>query len=55
MVMAALMANGVSEITNIKLIDRGYDDIEGKLTSLGADIVRTELTQTMPSKPLTSH
>lgn len=40
MVIAALMADGVSEITNVKLIDRGYDDIEGKLTALGADIVR---------------
>ncbi len=53
MVMAALMADGVSEITNIGLIDRGYDDIEGKLTSLGAQISRAEL-QPIPN-PLKSH
>ena len=40
MVMAALMAEGKSEITNLKYIDRGYEDLEAKLTSLGADIKR---------------
>ena len=40
MVMAALMADGKSEITNLKYIDRGYEDLEEKLTSLGADIKR---------------
>ncbi|MBE6557402.1 MAG: UDP-N-acetylglucosamine 1-carboxyvinyltransferase [Ruminococcaceae bacterium] len=42
MVMVALMANGTSEIRNVHLIDRGYDNIEGKLTALGADIVRCD-------------
>lgn len=40
MVMAALMADGQSEITNLKYIDRGYEDLEEKLTNLGADIKR---------------
>lgn len=40
MVMAALMADGKSEITNLKYIDRGYENLEEKLTSLGADIKR---------------
>ena len=40
MVMAALMAEGKSEITNLKYIDRGYENLEEKLTSLGADIKR---------------
>jgi len=40
MVMAALMANGQTEITNLKYIDRGYEDLEEKLTNLGADIKR---------------
>lgn len=40
MVMAALMANGTSEITNLQYIDRGYEELEEKLTSLGADIKR---------------
>ncbi len=40
MVMAALMAEGKSEITNLKYIDRGYENLEEKLTNLGADIKR---------------
>ena len=35
---AALTCKGTSEITDIHLIERGYDDIVGKLKSLGADI-----------------
>ena len=42
MVMAALMAEGTSEIRNIHLIDRGYDNIAGKLAALGADIIRCD-------------
>ncbi len=37
-VIAALTAKGESEVTQINLIERGYDDIVGKLKSLGADI-----------------
>ncbi len=52
MVMAALMTEGVSEITNIKLIDRGYEDLEGKLTALGADIMRVDIMpQPVATKP----
>ncbi|MBQ6906798.1 MAG: UDP-N-acetylglucosamine 1-carboxyvinyltransferase [Clostridia bacterium] len=40
MVIAALAANGVSEIYNLKYIDRGYENFEYKLQSLGAQIVR---------------
>ncbi|MBQ6789811.1 MAG: UDP-N-acetylglucosamine 1-carboxyvinyltransferase [Clostridia bacterium] len=36
--IAALTCSGTSEITDIHLIERGYDDIVGKLKSLGADI-----------------
>ena len=42
MVMAGLMANGTTEVTELQYIDRGYEDLEGKLTSLGADIKRIE-------------
>ena len=42
MVMAGLMANGTTEVTELQYIDRGYEDLEGKLTSLGADIRRIE-------------
>ncbi|MBQ9781302.1 MAG: UDP-N-acetylglucosamine 1-carboxyvinyltransferase [Clostridia bacterium] len=42
MVMAALMAEGTSEIRNVHLIDRGYDVIERKFSALGADIRRCD-------------
>lgn len=38
MVIAGLIACGTTEIYDIHLIERGYDDIVGKLRSLGADI-----------------
>ncbi|MCC8097843.1 MAG: UDP-N-acetylglucosamine 1-carboxyvinyltransferase [Eubacterium sp.] len=40
MVIAALGANGISTIGNIRFIDRGYANIEEKLRNLGADINR---------------
>jgi UDP-N-acetylglucosamine 1-carboxyvinyltransferase len=42
MVVAALAANGTSEILNVQYIERGYEDIIGKLRSLGADIESVE-------------
>jgi UDP-N-acetylglucosamine 1-carboxyvinyltransferase len=42
LLIAALSAHGVSEISNIDQIDRGYSDIEGRLTRLGAQILRVE-------------
>lgn len=38
--LAALTAEGTSRIKNIHHIDRGYDDFEGLLNSIGADIKR---------------
>lgn len=38
LVMAALAADGYSEITDIKYIKRGYEDFDGKLRGLGAII-----------------
>lgn len=40
MVLAALNAEGKSEVTNIEYIDRGYERFDEKLKSLGADIER---------------
>jgi UDP-N-acetylglucosamine 1-carboxyvinyltransferase len=40
LLIAAMSANGVSEISNIDQIDRGYQDIEVRLNALGADIQR---------------
>ena len=42
LVVAALMADGYSEIENISHIDRGYENFEGKLRKLGAVIERVE-------------
>lgn len=39
-VMAALIASGKSTINNIHLIDRGYEDLEGRLSAIGANIKR---------------
>lgn len=40
MIIAGLMANGVTEITEIDHIDRGYENVVAKLSALGADIRR---------------
>lgn len=40
LVIAGLMAHGVTEIYNLKYIDRGYENFEDKLRSLGAQITR---------------
>jgi UDP-N-acetylglucosamine 1-carboxyvinyltransferase len=40
LLIAALSAKGKSTIYNIQQIDRGYEDIDGRLKSLGADITR---------------
>jgi UDP-N-acetylglucosamine 1-carboxyvinyltransferase len=38
MVIAALAAHGTTEIGSVQYIERGYEDIVGKLRSVGADI-----------------
>jgi len=40
LLIAAMGAQGTSIISNIEQIDRGYEDIEGRLTALGASIKR---------------
>ena len=40
LLIAALSADGVSTIHNINQIDRGYENIDGRLRAIGADIVR---------------
>lgn len=40
LLIAALSANGISMISNIEQIDRGYENIEARLTALGAQIKR---------------
>ena len=42
MLIAAMSAEGVSRISNIEQIDRGYEDIEARLNALGANIRRED-------------
>jgi len=41
LLIAALSADGTSEISNVAQIDRGYENIEGRLNALGAKIRRS--------------
>lgn len=45
MVIAGLMAKGETTVGNIKLIDRGYENLVEKLTAVGADIKRVEFEE----------
>jgi len=40
LLIAAMSAQGVSRISNIEQIDRGYEHIEQRLNALGAKITR---------------
>lgn len=42
LIIAALAAEGKSDIYNIKYVDRGYDGFELKLAQLGADVQRVK-------------
>jgi UDP-N-acetylglucosamine 1-carboxyvinyltransferase len=48
LVIAALCADGVTEIADVRHIDRGYEDLEGKLTQLGAEVRREGDTVVVP-------
>ena len=45
MVIAGMIGEGVTEITNIEHIDRGYPHIEDKFRSLGAEINRIKVIE----------
>jgi UDP-N-acetylglucosamine 1-carboxyvinyltransferase len=42
MVIAALAAEGTTEISNVYHLDRGYEELETKLTALGAQVRRVK-------------
>ncbi|WP_217586390.1 UDP-N-acetylglucosamine 1-carboxyvinyltransferase [Lentibacillus saliphilus] len=44
LVIAGLMAGGITEITGLEHIDRGYENLIEKLTNLGANVWREEMT-----------
>jgi UDP-N-acetylglucosamine 1-carboxyvinyltransferase len=41
MVLAGLVAEGTTVVQGLHHLDRGYDNIEGKLNSIGASILRS--------------
>ena len=45
MLIAALCAEGTTEIGNVRQIDRGYERIDERLRALGARITRVEDTR----------
>lgn len=53
LILAGLVANGITEVSGLHHVDRGYVDIVGKLKALGAKIERVssdeEITLTSPS------
>ena len=42
LILAGLVAEGQTEISDIHHISRGYDNIDARLRDLGADIVRVD-------------
>lgn len=42
LILAGLRANGLTRVTELKHLDRGYVNLAGKLASLGADIERVD-------------
>lgn len=45
LILAGLVADGVTEVTELHHVDRGYVDIVGKLRALGADIQRIQVDE----------
>ena len=45
MLVAALSAHGISEITNVQYIERGYEDVIGKIRSVGGRIKAVEVPE----------
>ena len=52
MVIAALAAEGTSEVSNVHYIERGYEDIIGKLRNLGAQIDSVECDEAVETRQI---
>src|SRR5207247_5354653 len=49
MVLAGLVADGITEVTEMSHVDRGYEDFESKLEALGVSVRRErELSTATP-------
>jgi len=47
-VIAALAADGVTEVADMEFVDRGYEDFERKLIGAGAEVRRTNAPPSAP-------
>ena len=45
MLIAALAAHGISEITNVQYIERGYENVIGKIRAIGGNIRAVEIQE----------
>ena len=50
LILAGLVAEGLTRVTELKHLDRGYVNFHGKLAALGADIER--ITELSPSETI---
>ncbi len=51
LVIAGLAAQGETIVNDVQYIERGYENIIGKLTALGANIVRQEEAEALCGAP----
>ena len=49
LVIAALAAEGESVLSGVYHLDRGYEDLDEKLTALGATVARVKMASGEPS------
>ncbi|SDX80315.1 UDP-N-acetylglucosamine 1-carboxyvinyltransferase [Salimicrobium album] len=54
LILAGLVAEGATRVTELRHIDRGYVDLAGKLASLGADIERVAVPKSEPQESLST-
>ena len=52
MLIAALAANGMSEVSNVHYIERGYEDVIGKLRGIGAKIDCVECEESVETRQI---
>lgn len=50
LILAGLVAEGVTRVTELEHLDRGYVNFHGKLAALGADIIRISETSEEKAK-----
>ncbi|MDP2691127.1 MAG: UDP-N-acetylglucosamine 1-carboxyvinyltransferase [bacterium] len=55
MIIAALIAEGTTEVSNINYIDRGYEALDEKFRQLGAYIVRSQSPEDLPNEQRSLH